>query len=180
MRCNLLFFPMIIASLALAFGVVGCGDDKANGDEPGEEANPEEKPLAEDLGLTPAQAAKVVAKVGEREITVGEVTEQINRLSPYIRRRWAAPEKRKEFLQKLIRVELLSQEAERQGLAEDPEVQRTVKQVMIRLMVKNDLEKDVLPSSIDEAKLKSEYEKEHEKYHRPAIRCSAGRCPRYR
>ncbi|MBW2277362.1 MAG: peptidylprolyl isomerase, partial [Deltaproteobacteria bacterium] len=111
--------------------------------------------------------------VGEREITVGEVTEQINRLSPYIRRRWAAPEKRKEFLQKLIRIELLSQEAERQGLNDDPEVQRTVKQVMIRLMVKNDLEKELLPSSIEEEKLKAEYEKEHDKYHRPAqIRAS--------
>jgi len=119
-------------------------------------------------GLTPEQAAEVVAKVGDRTITVGDVTDQINRLSPYIRRRWAAPEKRKEFLQKLIRIELLSQEAEKQGLGEDPEVQRTIKQVMIRLMVKNDLEKNVLPTSVDEALLKAEYEKELDKYRRPA------------
>ncbi|MDJ0765907.1 MAG: peptidyl-prolyl cis-trans isomerase [Myxococcota bacterium] len=119
-------------------------------------------------GLTPEQAAKVVAKVGQNTITVGDVTRQINRLSPYIRRRWAAPEKRKEFLDKLIRVELLSQEAERLGLSEDPEVQRTVKQMMIRLMVKNDLEKELFPTEIDEATLKAEYEKEKDKYHRPA------------
>jgi peptidyl-prolyl cis-trans isomerase C len=158
---------LLVAVLAL--GIASCGDEKKD-DGKGEETAPEEQ-LPE--GLTPEQAAKVVAKVGDREITVGEVTEQINRLSPYIRRRWAAPEKRKEFLQKLIRIELLSQEAERQGLAEDPEVQRTVKQVMIRLMVKNDLEKELLPSSIEEEKLKAEYEKEHDKYHRPAqIRAS--------
>ncbi len=124
-------------------------------------------------GLSPEQAAKVVAEVGERKITVGEVTEQINRLSPYIRRRWAAPEKRKEFLQKLIRVELLSQEAEQLGLDKDPEVMRTVKQVMIRLMVKNDLEESVLPTTVDEKMLREEYKKDHAKYHRPAqIRAS--------
>ncbi len=119
-------------------------------------------------GLTPEQAAKVVAKVGNRTISVGDVTRHINRLSPYIRRRWAAPEKRRELLEKLIRVELLSQEAERLGLVNEPEVQRTVKQVMVRLMIKNDLEKELFPSKIEESVLKEEYEKESDKYHRSA------------
>jgi peptidyl-prolyl cis-trans isomerase C len=124
-------------------------------------------------GLTPEQAAKVVAKVGDREITVGDVTSQINRLSPYVRRRWSAPEKRREFLDKLIRVELLSQEAERLGLDKDPEIQRTTKQVMVRLLVKNDLEKGIFPAKVDENLIKQEYEKEHDKYFRPAqIRAS--------
>ncbi len=149
--------------------VVGC-KDKGEGEETSTDGAEASAGIDEELpeGLTPEQAAKVVAKVGDRTITVGDVTKQINRLSPYIRRRWAAPEKRKEFLDKLIRVELLSQEAERQGLGDDPEVQRTVKQVMIRLLVKNDLENELLPTEIDEATLKAEYEKEHDKYHRPA------------
>ena len=146
--------------------LAGCGgkDDAKKAEGTKDAAADEKLPQ----GLTPEQAAEVVAKVGDRTITVGDVTDQINRLSPYIRRRWAAPEKRKEFLQKLIRIELLSQEAERQGLGEDPEVQRTIKQVMIRLMVKNDLEKNVLPTSVDEAQLKAEYDKEVDKYRRPA------------
>ena len=158
-----------LAALALALAA-GCGGDSTDEKKDGEdEGEPEgETSELEQLGLTPEQAAKVVAVVGEREITVGDVTEQINRLSPYIRRRWAAPEKRKEFLQKLIRVELLSQEAERLGLHDDPAVQRTVKQVMIRLMVKNDLEKNVLPTSIDEKRLKEAYDEDYDKYHRPA------------
>ena len=119
-------------------------------------------------GLTPEQASKVVAKVGDRAITVGDVTRHINRLHPYIRRRWAAPEKRKEFLDKLIRVEILSQEAERLGLADDPEVQRTVKQVMIRLMIKEDLEKEIFPEKISEEVLEEKYREDIDKYHRPA------------
>ncbi|MCP4675802.1 MAG: hypothetical protein GY854_09915 [Deltaproteobacteria bacterium] len=149
--------------------IIGCGT-KSGDTEPSDKAKTESSGAKEKLpdGLTPEQAAKVVAKVGKRTITVGDVTRQINRLSPYIRRRWAAPEKRKEFLEKLIRVELLSQEAERLGLTEDPEVQRTVNQVMVRLMVKNDLEKDLFPTEIEEDVLKKEYEKERDKYHRPA------------
>ncbi len=142
-----------------------CGDQDAKSVK----TEPTTEKVTVSGGLTPEQAALVVAKVGEQTITVGDITEQINKLSPYIRRRWAEPEKRREFLDNLIRVELLSQEAKRLGLGEnDPEVERTVDQVMVRLMIKNDLEKDLIPSSIDEEILKQEYEKEKDKYLRPA------------
>ena len=152
---------LLVAAVLVA---AGCGGKDEAKKAEAKDASAEEK-LPQ--GLTPEQAAEVVAKVGDRAITVGDVTDQINRLSPYIRRRWAAPEKRKEFLQKLIRIELLSQEAERLGLGNDPEVQRTIKQVMIRLLVKNDLEKNVLPTSVDEAKLKADYDKNIDTYKRP-------------
>jgi peptidyl-prolyl cis-trans isomerase C len=148
------FRLLVLVAAAASVWLAGCGDKKAEAPAGGGK-----KPAAGEQvpdGLTPEQAAKVVARVGDVVITVGDVTRQINRLSPYIRRRWAAPEKRKEFLDKLIRVELLAQEAERLGLGNDPEVQRTVKQVMIRLMIKNDLEKNVLPVSVEEAALKAQ------------------------
>ncbi len=156
----------ILVVLAVLFSA--CGDKPTNGPKTDKEivkTGPAEGDLPD--GLTPETAAKVVAKVGDQTITVGDVTRQINRLSPYIRRRWAAPEKRKEFLDKLVRVELLSQEAARLGLTEDPEVQRTTKQVMIRLMVKNDLEKELFPTKIDEDILESKYQEERDKYERP-------------
>jgi peptidyl-prolyl cis-trans isomerase C len=147
-----------------AAAVCACGDRvKAKTDK--ETSKPREELVN---GLTSEQATKVVARVGEQNITVGDVTEQINRLSPYIKRRWATPEKRKEFLQKLIQIELLSQEAIREGLDKSPEVQRAVKQVMVRLMVKNDLENELFPTSVDEDRLKAEYDKEWQKYHSPA------------
>ncbi|MCP4604724.1 MAG: hypothetical protein GY847_30085 [Proteobacteria bacterium] len=148
---------------------IGCGK-KSGHKESDDKTETRTAKASEQLpdGLTPEQAAKVVAKVGDQTITVGDVTRHINRLSPYIRRRWAAPEKRRELLEKLVRVELLSQEAKRLGLTDEPEVQRTVKQVMIRLMIKNDLEKNLFPSKIEEKVLKEEYEKESNKYHRPS------------
>jgi peptidyl-prolyl cis-trans isomerase C len=164
MRLRIRKLLVLILVLGGAVGVCACGKRAS------EKTEEETSTRRDDLinGLTPAQAAKVVAKVGEQTITVGDVTEQINRLSPYIKRRWATPEKRKEFLQKLIQIELLSQEAIRNGLDKSPEVQRAVKQVMVRLMVKNDLENELFPTSVDEDRLKAEYEKEWLKYHNPA------------
>lgn len=151
------------------FFFMGCEKQSEDTDGPGSRDTREEKAKGGHAdGLTPEQASKIVAKVGDRAITVGDVTRHINRLHPYIRRRWAAPEKRKEFLDKLIRVEILSQEAERLGLADDPEVQRTVKQVMIRLMIKEDLEKEIFPEKIDEEVLEEKYREDIDKYHRPA------------
>lgn len=155
---------LIGISLLFLFPCCKGGEQKAETtkDQPAEKAAPTG-------GLTPEQAALVVAKVGDQTITVGDITEQINKLSPYIRRRWAAPEKRKEFLDNLIRAELLSQEADRLGLGKNnPEVDRVVDQVMVRLMIKNDLEKELIPTAIDEDTLKAEYEKEKDKYLRPA------------
>ena len=156
----------VLFAIIVSMIVFGCKDKVETAPE---ENTPEEQAEeAPSSGLTPEQAAKVVAKVGDSTITVGDITEQINRLSPYIRRRWSAPEKRKEFLDNLIRVELLSKEAERQHLGEDnPEVERVVNQVMIRLMIKNDLEKEIIPSEIKEDTLKKTYESEKDKYQRP-------------
>jgi parvulin-like peptidyl-prolyl isomerase len=159
---KIITFYLVVSFCSFA----GCGGDKTE-EQPKETKIEQEDSNLPD-GLTPEQAVKVVARIGERTITVGDVTRQINRLSPYIRRRWAAPEKRKEFLEKLIRVELLSQEAERLGLENDPEVARTVNQVMIRLMVKNDLEKEIMPTSVAEEVLKKDYEENIDRYKRPA------------
>ena len=152
-----------VTILGSALLLCACGKDKATPAGDTAQSASEREPES----LLPEHAAKVVARVGNTAITVGDVTEQINRLSPYIRRRWAAPEKRREFLQKRIRIELLAQEAIAQGLENDPEVQNTLKQVMIRLMVTNDLQNDYLPTAIEEAVLKREYEKELSKFVRP-------------
>jgi peptidyl-prolyl cis-trans isomerase C len=160
--------PKILFIAVITHLLAGCGgkDEAKPADTAPKEVEKKESDLPS--GLTPEQAAKVVAKVGDRTITVGEITRQINRLSPYIRRRWAAPEKRKEFLENLINVELLSQEAERLGLGKDnPEVTRTVNQVMIRMMMKNELEHELVPSKIEDSVLRQEYDKEKDKYQRP-------------
>jgi len=153
---------LIVPGIALL--VWGCTpsapEKKGEGDKP--ELKDEELG-----GLTPEEAAKVVAKVGDVEITVGEVTNQINRMSPFIRQRFNSPEKRKEFVEKLVRMELLAAEAESQGLQDDPDVERAVNQAMIRLYTKKELEKKVLPSEVADAEVKKYYDEHSHEFNKP-------------
>ena len=59
---------------------------------------------------------KVVATVGSKNISVGDLTDAINEQNPYIRMRYTSLEQKKKFLQNMIQFEVLAQEAERQKL----------------------------------------------------------------
>ena len=79
----------------------------------------------------------MLAKVDDVTITVGEFQERINQQSPYVRARYTSMERKKEFLDNLVRFEVLAKEADRRGLTKDPEVVRTMKQVMIQKLLKD-------------------------------------------
>src|SRR5579863_6426820 len=72
-----------------------------------------------------AELNAVLAKIDDVTITLGEFQERINRQSPYIRARYTSLEQKKEFLDSLIRFEILAKEGYRRGLDKDPEVVRT-------------------------------------------------------
>ena len=108
---------------------------------------------------------KVVAKVGDVEITVCEVTEALNKMSPYLRKAYEAPQKRQQFLDNMIRFELIAQEAERRGYASDVEVQRVRKQMMIQRLNKQ-LQDSVRLSDITEEEMQAYYESHSADYHK--------------
>jgi peptidyl-prolyl cis-trans isomerase C len=54
----------------------------------------------------------VVAKVDDAVITVGDVQERINKQAPFIRSRYTTIEKKKEFLDNLIRFEVMARRFE--------------------------------------------------------------------
>ena len=87
-------------------------------------------------GLTELQANEVLAKVGDRTITVGELADRLSSQSPYLRARFESPERRKEFLDNLIRFELLVFEANRRGYADKPEIKRARRNAMIQQLIK--------------------------------------------
>jgi hypothetical protein len=88
----------------------------------------------------------VVAKVDDNVITVGDVQERLNKQSPFIRARYTTVEKKKEFLDNLVRFEVMAREAQRRGYDKDPEVQRVMKQQMISKFLQKDF--DVLVSGL--------------------------------
>ena len=72
----------------------------------------------------------MVAKVGDEVITADEVKKRLDETSPFLRARYNTLDKKKEFVENLIRNELLAQEAKRQGLDQSPAVKEQMKRAI--------------------------------------------------
>lgn len=122
---------------------------------------------AEELGAP-------LAKIDDVTITLGEFQERINRQSPYIRARYTSLEQKKEFLDSLVRFEVLAKEAYKRGLDKDPEVVRTMKQVMIQKLMRDEFDAKVTADSVPEADMKAYYDANLVEYVKPEeVRVSA-------
>jgi len=84
----------------------------------------------------PAKSGPAVATGNGITITAEEFKARLDEQSPFIRARYAALDRKKEFLDNLVRFEVLAKEAERQGLDKDPDVQNTLRKIMVQKLVK--------------------------------------------
>lgn len=115
-----------------------------------------------------------LAKVDDVTITLGELQERINRQSPYVRQRYTSLEQKREFLDSLVRFEILAKEALRRGLDKDPEVVRTMKQVMIQKLMREELDAKITADSVPEAEVRAYYDGNAAEFQRPEeVRVSA-------
>lgn len=157
------------ASLGVGFAACQKGDDEKtvlHSDD--NDRAPALPPQSDEELATP------LAKVDSVVITVGEFQERINRQSPYIRARYTSLEQKREFLDNMIRFEVLAKEAFERGFDKDPEVIRTMKQVMIQKLMKAEFENKVNPDDITEEEMRAFYEEHRDEYNKPEeVRVSA-------
>ncbi|MFT3698250.1 MAG: peptidyl-prolyl cis-trans isomerase [Kofleriaceae bacterium] len=126
----------------------------------------------------PAQSQEelkaVLAKIDNTTITIGEFEERINRQSPYIRARYTSLEQKKDFLDSLVRFEILAKEAYKRGLDKDPEVVRTMKQVMIQKLMRDEFDSKITADSVKDADMQTYYQANLGEYVKPEeVRASA-------
>ena len=121
-------------------------------------------------GTAEARKGEVVAKVGNASITVGDVEAAINEQSPFVRRRYTSLEQRKKLLENMVQFEVLTQEAARRKLDQDPEVVRKVKAAMIgnglMMQLRGELVK--LAADITDADIQAYFDNNKQLYQRPA------------
>ena len=118
-------------------------------------------------GLTEAQANEVLVKVGDRTITVGEFADRLASQSPYLQARFESPERRKEFLDNMVRYELLVYEAKRRGYMDDPEVQRARRSVMVQELIEQEVEEPLEENPVLEDEVQAAYETNPHEFDRP-------------
>jgi peptidyl-prolyl cis-trans isomerase C len=113
-----------LVGVALA-GASGCRTNTSgSGTAPPPSASASSGALSGDL------SARVLARVGERTITLGDYVAVLNGMDRLERVRYQTPDRRKQLLDELIDVELLAREAERRGLGERPEAKELVRQIL--------------------------------------------------
>lgn len=158
----------LILTLAVV-ALVACKKGKDESDE-----SSSDDPGAGLPAQSKAELETPIATIDDTVITVGDFQERINRQSPYIRARYTSLEQKREFLDNLIRFEVLAGEAFRRGLDKDPDVVRTMKQVMIQKLMKDEFENRINPDDITDADMKKFYEEHRDEYNKPEeVRVSA-------
>lgn len=156
-RCTRLpFLAALCASSALLWGCTPTG----------------EKPVrsgtsAESTSQDPANVGPVLATIDGMEIRVQEFQDRINSQTPYVRARYTSNEQKREFLDNLIRFEVLALEAKKEGFDKDPAVVLSMKQLMVQKLMKDRLEKGIRPEDIQDEEMKAAYEAAHDEFNMP-------------
>ncbi len=126
--------------------------------------------LEETALLDPSQAkthrpGKVIAKIGKRKITTGDLEHEISQLPPYVKSRLTDKSKKIDFLKQYIATELLYDTALRKGLDKDKDVIEGAfqarKSLMVNKLLEQEISKDV---DVEESDVELYYKANREKY----------------
>ncbi|MBN2494794.1 MAG: peptidyl-prolyl cis-trans isomerase [Deltaproteobacteria bacterium] len=139
-------------SALACIGLAGC--------QPGGEKEGENKASGE---------KKVVARVGDVEITLEDFEARMNSQNPLVRSRFETLDQRKKLLENMVEQETMVQEAMRLGLDQDPEMKRGFKKILARHMVNKEFHQKLLKDiQIGDEEIQKYYDENHDRYHSEA------------
>lgn len=144
--------PSLALVLGLAFAAGACGGKSSGNASAVQKAT---------------HTGKVVANVGNDVITDDDVKKKLEEQSPFLRARYTTIDRKKEFLDNMIRFEVLAQEGERRGLDKSPEVQDTLKKVMVQQLIKQQFDEKDVGAGIPDDELKKFYQDHVDDYVKP-------------
>lgn len=155
--------------LALAGSSLGLGCDGCS--RTNDAAPALDVPLAG--GLTTEQAQLVLARIGDRTITLGDYAAALERMDPLERIRYQTADRRQALLDEMINVELLAREAERRGLDQRPETIALVRELQRDELLRR--LRSQLPSAADlsTAEVSEYYRAHHDEFSEPERRRAA-------
>ena len=122
------------------------------------------------FGLTADQSARVLAKVGDRVITLGDFGRTLERMDQFDRLRYQTKERRRELLSEIIDAELLALEARRRGLDKDSAVEDAIRQILREAMIAQARRGLPAPADIPASEVRAYYEANADKFSEPERR----------
>jgi peptidyl-prolyl cis-trans isomerase C len=138
---------VVLAVAALVAACPSCGKSAAKADA-GTTAH----------GLTPEQSAQVLARVGDRTLTLGEYLAVLEHMDQFDRLRYHSAERRKELLGEMIDVLLLADEARAKGYDKDPITEQEIREILRDAMLKKAHEGVPAPNEVPDEQVRVYYE----------------------
>lgn len=121
-------------------------------------------------GLTPEQAGQVLARVGDRTITLGDFAAALEHMDQFDRMRYQAPERRKELLNEMIDVMLLADEARARGYDKDPQTEQELREILRDAYLKKVRQGVAQPRDIPVSDVQAYYDAHKADFHDPERR----------
>lgn len=117
---------------------------------------------------TESKPGEVIAKIGEREITTGDLQYQLNKLPTYMQSQLQTKQSKIEFLKQYIAQELLYDSAKRKGLDKDKDVMEGAfeakKSLMAQKLLEQEIQDEVNLDKYTNADVELYYKANKEKY----------------
>lgn len=111
-----------------------------------------------------------VASINGEVITLDEFERRLNGLAPYARMRYTTLEKKQTFLESMVVFEVLADQAEREGLQDDPAVIQAMKETMVRRYLNRRIQKQVSMKDFSDEQVQKLYQDNIKTYTRPELR----------
>ncbi len=124
--------------------------------------------LACSKAAAPGKKGPVVAQGGGVTITADELKARLDEQSPMLRASFSNLDRKKQFLDNMLRFELLAKAAEKEGLATDPDVQFTMKKVMVSKYYQRFFQAQDAAKSVPDADVQKYYDEHKDEFHRAA------------
>lgn len=155
------------AALLVVLGGAGMGacNDKPLAKKPGPAAS-----ASAAGGLSPELAGKVLAKVGDHKITLGEYADTLEQMDQFERLRYQSPDRRKQLLDEMIKVQLLADEARRRGLDKEPETKERIRQLLRNELLRQVRADLPAPADIPKQELHAYYDSHRADFREPERR----------
>jgi len=121
----------------------------------------------------PKKPGPAVAQGEGVVVTVAEFQARLDEQSPFLRQRYQNLDRKKEFLDSLVKFEILANAAQKEGYQNDPDVQLTMKKAMVQKLVQKKFgEGD--PKDVSDADVQKFYDEHKDDFVKPArVRTSA-------
>jgi peptidyl-prolyl cis-trans isomerase C len=154
----------VAATALLALAVSACNDRALKEDGAALDAG------RSSAVITPEQAAKVLAHVGDHTITLGDFVASLEHMDQFDRLRYQSPDRRRELLKEMISIQILADEAVAKGYDKDPLAQQEERSILRNAMMDQAHVGAPTPNAIPEGEVRAYFDAHRDQFNDPERR----------